>query len=112
MATGLGPPALRGGLVLYVRDGCHLCAEGLGVLRPLCAAHHVELSVVDVDAEPALMRQYGERVPVLCHEGCELAWGRLEADRVAPLFGEEPARPPRGWARVLQRLRHMFFRES
>jgi hypothetical protein len=37
-----------------------------------------EVLVRDVDAEPALEERYGELVPVLEHEGVELARYRLD----------------------------------
>ena len=60
---------------LYGRAGCHLCETMARTLR----AFGVAFEEVDVDADPALVRRYGERVPVLADAaGAELCHGRLE----------------------------------
>jgi hypothetical protein len=38
--------------------------------------------VLDVDADPALERRYGEDVPVLAHGGTQLCRHRLDLDGV------------------------------
>jgi thioredoxin reductase (NADPH) len=52
-------------LTLLSRAYCHLCDEMLAVVAPVAAARGVALTVVDVDADPALEARFGERVPVL-----------------------------------------------
>jgi hypothetical protein len=52
-------------LTLLTRAYCHLCDDMLAALRPLAAARGAIVAVVDVDADPALERAFGERVPVL-----------------------------------------------
>lgn len=52
-------------LIVYSRAGCHLCAELLDVLVPLCRAAGKTWQVVDVDTDPVLSRRYGLDVPVL-----------------------------------------------
>ena len=62
-------------LRLYGRAGCHLCETMARTLR----AFGVAFEELDVDADPAAARQYGERVPVLTDAGgVELCHGRLE----------------------------------
>lgn len=52
-----------GALLLFTRAGCCLC-EGLEEkLRALTPA--IELSLIDVDRDPALQARYGLEVPVL-----------------------------------------------
>lgn len=52
-------------LVLYSRSYCHLCEQMRDALQPLRQDHSFALEVVDVDADPALVAQYDELVPVL-----------------------------------------------
>lgn len=52
-------------LTLYSRLYCHLCEDMLQALRGLQPVLDFELEVVDIDADPALARRYGELVPVL-----------------------------------------------
>lgn len=53
-------------LILYFREGCHLCEAMLQALRGLQRRLGFELQLVDVDRDPELMRRYDEWVPVLC----------------------------------------------
>ena len=52
-------------LTLYGRRYCHLCDDMIAALQPLQSRFHFEVQVVDVDSNPELERQYGEKVPVL-----------------------------------------------
>ena len=53
------------GLVLYVREGCHLCEQFLLELSLEIGPAIELLAVVDVDGDPELAVRYGLRVPVL-----------------------------------------------
>jgi hypothetical protein len=67
-------------VVLYGRDGCHLCDEarrGLVALRDELAPFH--LREVDIESDPALLAAYLERIPVIevgGREVCELGLDR------------------------------------
>lgn len=73
-------------LTLLGRAYCHLCDEMLEALKPLAAARDVPVVVVDVDADPALEAEYGDRVPVLFagepHDRAEICHFRLDRGRV------------------------------
>ncbi|CAD7720714.1 hypothetical protein LMG31886_13130 [Xanthomonas hydrangeae] len=59
-------------LILYQRDGCHLCDQAVEVLAQARAG---EFSSVFIDGDAALESAYGERVPVLRDAvGRELGW--------------------------------------
>jgi glutaredoxin len=55
-------------LVLYTRDGCHLCDEAREVL--LRVGHPFE--EVDIEGDDELHRRYLERIPVVALDGEEL----------------------------------------
>lgn len=55
-------------LILYSRSYCHLCDQMRMALLEMESLHSFTLEVVDVDADPALIAQYDELVPVLV--GC------------------------------------------
>jgi glutaredoxin len=55
-------------LVLYGRDGCHLCDDARAVLERL--GHPFE--EVDIESDPELHRRYLERIPVIELDGTEL----------------------------------------
>jgi hypothetical protein len=57
------------GLVLYVREGCHLCEQFLVELSVDLGPAVEELHVVDVDRDAELAVRYGLRVPVLELDG-------------------------------------------
>jgi hypothetical protein len=78
-------------LTLLGRAGCHLCDEMLEAVRPLAARRGASIAVVDVDADPALERAFGDRVPVLFagdpRGGAELCHLRLDRARVEAALG-------------------------
>ncbi len=51
-------------LTVMSRQGCHLCEQVIEELVPLVRGR-AELTVVDVDTDPALVADYGLRVPVV-----------------------------------------------
>jgi glutaredoxin len=55
-------------LVLYGRDGCHLCDDARAVLERV--GHPFE--EVDIESDDALLRRYLERIPVVALDGEEL----------------------------------------
>ena len=69
-------------LTLYSRQYCHLCHEMQAQLEQVRADLPAELgfqlSVLDVDRNPELTARFNELVPVLMHEGHELARYRLD----------------------------------
>lgn len=69
-------------LTLYSRHYCHLCDDMLAGLQSMQSVLGFELTVVDVDSQPALEAAYGERVPVLTHGERELCHYRLDQPAV------------------------------
>jgi glutaredoxin len=61
-------------VVLYSRQGCHLCDIAADVL----ARHNLTFEVVDIDADPVLREQYNECVPVVVIDGKERFRGRVD----------------------------------
>jgi hypothetical protein len=59
-------------VTLYGKPGCHLCDEARAVVERVRAERPFELREVDVSLDPALFREYGERIPVLTLDGEEL----------------------------------------
>ena len=74
-------------LVLYVRDGCHLCEQFLLDLTLDFPSLLPALTTVDVDADPSLAAVYGLRVPVLETAGLAVCEGRYDRSRVAAALG-------------------------
>ncbi|MFL5782908.1 MAG: glutaredoxin family protein [Thermoleophilaceae bacterium] len=67
-------------VVLYGKPGCCLCDDAREVVAAVRRDLPFDLEEVDVSIDPALMRDYGERIPVL-----ELDGEALFEFRVDPL---------------------------
>ena len=65
-------------LVLYERDGCHLCEEARVLLDEMLTPDGS--ARVDIDIDDALVLRYGFRIPVIGLDGVD----RLEAPITAP----------------------------
>ncbi|PKO49151.1 MAG: thioredoxin family protein [Betaproteobacteria bacterium HGW-Betaproteobacteria-4] len=59
-------------LTLMSRHYCHLCHDMEAALAPLIEEFGAVVTVLDVDADPALETRYDELVPVLLHGETEL----------------------------------------
>ena len=70
------------GLVLYVRDGCHLCEQFLVELSVDLGPAVEQLQVVDVDRDEELASRFGLRVHVRAAKGVVLAEGVYDGERV------------------------------
>ena len=73
-------------LRLYSRDYCHLCHDMLDALQALrgeMGLLSLDIEVIDVDADPALVARYDELVPVLVDDsGTELCHYHLVVPKV------------------------------
>lgn len=81
--------------VIYSRAWCHLCDDMLQALKAQLGDDY-RVDVIDVDADPALLAQYDELVPVL--QGCAsgqtpqtLCHYHLDAAAVARFIGRSGA---------------------
>jgi glutaredoxin len=55
-------------VIVYTRQGCHLCADALAVLERY-AAQLPAIETIDVDSDPKLVELHGENVPVIEIDG-------------------------------------------
>jgi hypothetical protein len=76
-----------GGLVLYVREGCHLCEQFLLELSLDLGAGIEHLQVQDVDQDVDLAVRFGLRVPVLELDGTVLCEGIYDGAGVRQALG-------------------------
>jgi glutaredoxin len=56
-------------VVMYTRQGCHLCEQAWQQLEQARQRHGFSLRQVDVDGDPQLVRAYSECVPVVTIDG-------------------------------------------
>ncbi len=68
-------------LTVFSRPGCHLCEVLVEELLPLVRGR-AQVTVVNIDDDPALTERYGLRIPVVSKGGQELCHYHLDADAV------------------------------
>jgi hypothetical protein len=87
---------IPGGLVVVTREGCGLCEEMLHALADLeRTAALPPVTVVDVDSDPGLVRQFGLKVPVLLLDGSVICHYTLNSHELLRLVGRSPDIIPR-----------------
>jgi thiol-disulfide isomerase/thioredoxin len=64
-------------VVLYTRQGCHLCDEAHAVLEQAGQRWPLQIQTIDVDTDPALAQRYGLEVPVVTVDGVVRFRGRI-----------------------------------
>jgi hypothetical protein len=72
------PPRLQ----LLGRDGCHLCEVAAETLTRIAAEAGLVPLEVDVDTDPALQAEYGDRVPVVLLDGREHSYFTVDVPRL------------------------------
>lgn len=85
-AAGQRPPTT---VVLYLRDGCHLCHEAHELLVQRQGHYSFTLKLIDVDRDSDLKTRHGERVPVVAVNGRERFHGRLNPALLDRLLSRE-----------------------
>jgi glutaredoxin len=69
-------------LTLLVREGCHLCATAAETVARLGEEVGEVPVEVDVDTDPELQAEYGDRVPVVLLDGREHSYFTVDVDRL------------------------------
>jgi glutaredoxin len=77
------PASMRGepGVQVMTRRDCSLCDKAIDAVRRICAELDVDWDTSDVDADPELRAEYGDRVPVILIDGREHGYYAVEEDR-------------------------------
>lgn len=68
---------------LMVRQTCGSCTRVGEQIEPVVAAAGATLARVDVDTDPELAMEYGDRVPVVVIDGEEFACWEVDNDELA-----------------------------
>ncbi|MGY2128773.1 glutaredoxin family protein [Blastococcus sp. SYSU DS0617] len=76
--TSEGPPRLR----LMTRVGCHLCEVAAETLGRIAGEAGLVPDTVDVDADPELQAEFGDRVPVVLLDGREHSYFTVDVPRL------------------------------
>ncbi len=69
-------------VTVYARADCGLCAKAEAEVARICADVGAGWTTVDVDSDPELRAEYGDRVPVIEVDGREHGFWRVEEDRL------------------------------
>jgi glutaredoxin len=69
-------------VVVLTRQGCHLCDVALAQVAAVCAETGERYAVVDVDADPELLRRYTDQVPVTFVDGAQHDFWRVDPARL------------------------------
>jgi len=74
-------------VVLLTTAGCHLCTQARETLDRVTERTGVAWSEVDLATDPALAREYGDRLPVVLLDGREHGYWHVEEDRLVADLG-------------------------
>lgn len=69
-------------VTVYTRENCHLCNEAKATVEAVAdeVAAEVRIEEVDVDENPDLREEYGDRVPYVFVDGTPKFKYRVDAD--------------------------------
>lgn len=74
-------------VVLYSKPGCHLCDDARLVVERVCAETGVSYDEVDITTDPALMRAFGDQIPVTFVDGEQHDFWRVDEARLRSALG-------------------------
>jgi len=67
---------------VLTKPGCHLCEVAVEVVGSVCAEVGVEWVERDISADPALLRDYAEQIPVTFVDGRRHDFWRVDPVRL------------------------------
>jgi glutaredoxin len=92
---GRRPPLKGMRVVMYTRQGCHLCEDAWRLLEAERPRWGYTLEAVDVDTDPALAAEHGLSVPVVAVAGKVRFRGVVNRPLLERLLRAEAARKGR-----------------
>ena len=84
MDAGSTPPVR---VTLIGRDGCHLCDTARETVRRVTAELGVGWEEQSVDADPALLEQWADQIPVTLVDGRQHDYWRVDEARLRAALG-------------------------
>lgn len=69
-------------VVVFSKPGCHLCEDAVAVVSAVCSAADIAWQERDISGDEALMREYGEQIPVTFVDGRQHDFWRVNAERL------------------------------
>jgi len=67
-------------VIIYSRPGCHLCEEAKQAIDGAQCANEYTLEEIDIESDGALLRRYGDDIPVITINGEEAFRHRVTAE--------------------------------
>jgi glutaredoxin len=77
-------------ITVYTREDCHLCEEAIGTIRRV-AGDDATLDLVDVDEDPDLRAEYGDRVPYVLIDGRPAFKYRVDEAELRRRLDDDPS---------------------
>ena len=74
-------------VVVYTKPGCHLCEDAERLVAAVCDETGEQWLSVDISADDALMRAYGEHIPVTFVDGAQHDFWRVDPQRLRTALG-------------------------
>ncbi|MGH3437960.1 MAG: glutaredoxin family protein [Sciscionella sp.] len=74
-------------VTVMTRAGCHSCEVAEAEIGRICGELGVAWSAQDVDSDPELRAEYGDRVPVFLVDGSEHGYWKVEEARLRRALG-------------------------
>jgi glutaredoxin len=75
-------PAMAHEVTVMTRQGCSACLQAERDVERICGELDVRWRTEDVDGDPELRAEYGDRVPVILVDGAEHGYWKVEEDRL------------------------------
>ncbi|WP_156758038.1 glutaredoxin family protein [Actinokineospora pegani] len=69
-------------VTVVTRVGCHACEVAEADVARICADLGLGWTAQDVDADPELRAEFGDRVPVILVDGDEHGYWKVEEERL------------------------------
>lgn len=82
-----GPGVSGPRVTVYTRSGCSACVTAEAEVERICGELGHGWVAVDVDSDPELRAEYGDRVPVIMVDGREHGFWKVEEARFRAALG-------------------------
>lgn len=79
-------------VVVYSREGCHLCEVAEAQVAQVCAETGDTWTRIDIDTDPELRQRFTEQVPVTFVDGAQHDFWRVDAERLRTALGRRRRR--------------------
>jgi thiol-disulfide isomerase/thioredoxin len=77
----------RPAVVVLSRPGCCLCDDAIAIIEAVAADRPLDLEVVNIDDDPALVERFGDVIPVVFVNGALASKGPLNRKQLERRLG-------------------------